>query len=202
VLEKKVKEQAGSNEAHLPQVIGYQVPAHLVPSELYSLSLAYFRKQEYEKTVTILAYLFKLPDDRRYQTAENYLIGGISWYHLKNYSIAEGNIALAKKGSLPSTTTHRQAMLWDAMTEKASGKEKIAQTKLLKFIGDYSVESAWINGSRNPARVEEVGHEGFHSGLHSEEKNVSGAVDHLKSPDAEEPKVETTEQKEADHEAP
>ena len=53
VLEKKVNTETGSPEARLPQTITYEVPNHLMPSELYPLALAYFRKQEYEKSVAI-----------------------------------------------------------------------------------------------------------------------------------------------------
>jgi tetratricopeptide (TPR) repeat protein len=156
VLEKKVTEETGSPVAHLPQTIVYEVPNHLMPSELYPLALAYFRKQDFEKSVAIFDHLFKIPEDRRYETAENYLMSAISWYHLKNYKLSRNDVAEALKRSHEAEDVHRKALLWDAMVEKAEGHATVAQAKLYHFIGQYphSEEGEWINGGRKPAEKE------------------------------------------------
>jgi len=158
ILEKKVKLQAGSEDAHLPQSILYQVPPHLTPAQLYTLALAYFRKQEFEKTVTLLNALFELPADPRYQTAENFLLSGISWYNLKNYELARKNVDASVGHSSVKEDVHRQAMLWAAIVEKAEGKNQLAQARLLRFIGDYphTAEARWVNGGRAPAKVNDT----------------------------------------------
>jgi tetratricopeptide (TPR) repeat protein len=153
VLEGKTKEQGGSGEAHLPQTLAYEIPPRLMPTQIYTLGLAYFRKQEFEKSAVIFEYLFKIPEEHRYETGENYLMSGISWYHLKNYVMARKQIKEANTRSKVYESVHRQALLWDAMIEKAEGKTTVAQNKLLQFIGQYphATESTWINGSRAPA---------------------------------------------------
>jgi tetratricopeptide (TPR) repeat protein len=182
LLEKKVKEQGGSGEARLPQTLGYEVPPHLMPSQLYTLALAYFRKQEFEKTVGLLDHLFKLPDDRHYETSENYLLSGISWYHLKNYTIARAQIHEANQRSKVYDTVHRQALIWDAMVEKSEGKNQVAQAKLLHFIGEYphAIESTWINGGRAPARADSSHESGFveRAATHHLDSKVKGVEVH------------------------
>jgi lipoprotein NlpI len=187
LLEKKVKEETGSAEARLPQTIAYEVPKHLMPSELYPLGLAYFRKQDFEKTVAIFDHLFKLPEERNYETAENYLMSGISWYHLKNYTLSRKHIQEALTRSHVNDNVHRQGMLWVVLVEKAEGKNAIAQTKLLNFIGQYphSEEGQWINGGRKPA-------------AHPEPKEVKSEAEEAKSEasEAKDEKENTSEKSE------
>ena len=198
VLEKKIKEQGGSGEARLPQTIAFEVPEHLTPAQLYTLALAYFRKQEFEKTASILDALFELPENRHYETGENYLMSAISWFHLKNYTIARTQIREANQRSHVYDTVHRQALLWEAMIEKAEGKSKVAQAKLLYFIGQYphAIESTWINSGRSPAS-REVTHE--ISGHHLN-PNVTGVEVHEKDV-MPEVKIQASVGKEEKHEA-
>ncbi|MBC7396156.1 MAG: hypothetical protein H7333_01835 [Bdellovibrionales bacterium] len=154
-LELKLKEDTGSNAARIPQGMTYEVPEHLTHQQLYTLGLGYFRKQEYEKSALIFTYLLNLQDDKVFERAENYLISGISWFHLKDYNRASKLVAEAQKHSLKANPIHREAILWQAMVEKALGKEKLAQSTLLSFVGQYphSEEGQMINGSRKPAHA-------------------------------------------------
>jgi tetratricopeptide (TPR) repeat protein len=153
------------------------VPEKLTPPELYNLSLAYFRKQEFEKAAVLLDHLLTLSEEPRYQRAENYLLSGISWYHLKNFVLARKQIGQAMKYSQKDLEVHRQAMLWDALVEKTQGHEKLAQTKLLNFIGAYphAEESGWINGGRKPARE---GREFFYHGEREVKEAKEGSETH------------------------
>ena len=198
MLEKHVKSQTGSKAARVPQSIGYEMPGHLTSSELYPLALAYFRKQEFVKSATILDHLLTLPDNRRYETAENYLMSGISWYHLKNYNLAHKQINEAKKHSIAKNVIHRQSVLWDALVEKAEGKARSAQLKLLHFIGEYphSEESSWINGGRSPAR-EDVGHEGHNLPMREVKEEAKTESDEAQAS----AKDSTSEPKEEQHES-
>ena len=74
------------------------------------------------------------------------------------------------------------------MIEKAEGHGKVAQAKLLHFIGQYphSSESDWINGGRAPARVE---------GTHETEEPKAGTKNLESSQSTE------SNQKEVEHEA-
>lgn len=155
-LEMKLKSETGSAEARIPQSLTYQVPEHLNHNQLYTLALGYFRKQEFEKSAVIFSFLLSLADDHSYERAENYLLNAISWAKLKDYQRASKLVAEAQKHSLKADPVHRQAILWQAMIEKSLGKEKLAQSTLLNFIGQYphSEEGQLINAARKPARSE------------------------------------------------
>ncbi len=155
-LEMKLKSETGSSEARIPQGLTYEVPEHLNHNQLYTLALGYFRKQEYEKSAVIFTYLIGLPDDHAFQRAENYLMNAISWFNLKDYLRASKLVAEAQKRSQKTNPVHRKAILWQAMVEKALGKEKLAQSTLLYFLGQYphSEETQMINGKRKPAQAD------------------------------------------------
>ena len=151
--EESVKEKTGSETAVVLDSIEYKVPAHVSGAGLHALALGYFRKQEYAKSVVLFDHLVNLKEDPQFKTAENYLMAGIAWYHLKNYKEAHNQVDQALKASSTTHSVHRSALMWDAMITKAEGNPKETQAKLLKFIELYphSEEAKWINTRRSPA---------------------------------------------------
>ncbi len=174
-LEKKLEEESGSPLGQLPQTISYEVPLHLTPMQLHSLALGYFRKQEFEKSGVLLQHLLHLKEDHQFERAENYLINGISWFHLKDYKLAETQIAEAERRSVPTDPIHRKSMIWRAVLQSTLGKTNDAQKTLLNFVGLYphSEESLMLNAaaSRAPARFEP--HEVFPKEMKADEHQAS-----------------------------
>ena len=151
--EETVREKTGSETAVVLESIEYKVPSRVSSTGLHALAVGYFRKQEYLKSVVLFNHLLSLKDDAQFQTAENHLMSGISWFHLKNYKEAHAQVDQALKTSKVEQAVHRSAFLWDAMIMKAEGKRVDTQAKLLKFIEIYphSQEATWINTRRAPA---------------------------------------------------
>lgn len=153
LVQGDVKTQTGSERAILLDSIDYELPERVSDSGLYALALGYFRRQEYEKTVVLFDHLLNLKEDQQFMKADNYLLNGIAWFHLKNYNEAHRQVDLASKNSDFANPIHRSAILWDALISKAEGNSTVSQAKLLKFLELYphSEESRMINIQRSPA---------------------------------------------------
>ncbi len=152
-IAERLKTEAGSSLARIPDGIEYEAPTEILPHQLQVLGIEYFRKHDYEKSAVIFHELFNLKGDVGYQKPENYLISAISWYKLKHFEKAADYLKLTQKNTAPGSQWHRQSLVWQAMLEKARGNQKASQQVLTQLLSYYpqSEEANWINHSRTPA---------------------------------------------------
>ncbi len=172
MVEERLRDDAGSELAVAQKNIEYQIPNNLSYNQLQVLALSLFKKKEFGPSALIFQHLLTLKEEARYRVPENYLLSGISWYHLKHFHLASKSFKEARENSHPADDSHRNAMVWLALVQKGLGKRLLAQDSLLKFLELYphSEEAAMINGGRKPAR--EI-HEPPVHGSHGHQSEVS-----------------------------
>ncbi len=152
-LEESLKNEAGSELGTALHSIKYEVPSHLAVHQLHALAVGHFRREDHEKAAMVLHHLLTLKDDSQFRKPENYLMSGISWFHLKNFNLAlrdfRESIRLSQKGE----AGHRKGMFWQALCYRSLGKKAQAEKTMLHFIELYpnSDEADWLNSKRRPA---------------------------------------------------
>ncbi|MBU6155150.1 MAG: hypothetical protein KGP28_12675 [Bdellovibrionales bacterium] len=153
MVEERLRDDAGSELALAQKNIEYQIPKNLSYNQLGVLALSHFKKKEYGPSALLFQHLLNLKEEPRYRIPENFLMSGISWYHLKHFNLAASAFKEAKANSNPADPAHRNSMVWLALVQKSLGKKVLAQDSLLKFLELYphSEEAAMINGGRSPA---------------------------------------------------
>ena len=153
MVSEKLRDDAGSEIAVAMKTLDFEIPRNLSYAQLHSLALGYFKKQEFEKSALILNHLFSLKEEGKFRVADNFLLSGISWFHLKNYHAAYRDVKEALASSHEADDTHRSAAVWAALIEERFGKKALSQASLLKFLEAYphSDEASMINGTRKPA---------------------------------------------------
>ncbi len=178
MVEERLRDDAGSELAVAQKNIEYQIPKNLSYNQLQVLALSLFKKKEYGPSALILQHLLTLKEEARYRVPENYLLSGISWYHLNHFHLAAQSFKEARDNSHPVDDSHRNAMVWLALVQKSLGKRVLVQDSLLKFLELYphSEEAAMINGGRRPAR--EIHEPSAHAIHEEEEKKVAHGSDH------------------------
>jgi hypothetical protein len=156
VVEEKLRDEAGSELATAMKTISYEIPKNLSYAQLQALGIGYFEKEEYEKSASILHHLLNLKDEARFRTPENFLLSGISWFHLNHFHLAKQEVKQALSLAPETSFAHRNAVLWTALVEKKLGKFSLSQGTILNFLEWYphSEEAALLNGNRKPAQVE------------------------------------------------
>lgn len=155
-LAQRLRAEAGSELARVFGSIDYRAPSHLLPHQLYTLGLAYFRKEEYEKSAIIFSQLVELKEDKSYQRSEVQLLTGISWYYLEHYRLAQKYMDQAFDRAPKESSLQRKVMVWKSMVLKARHLEQESQAMLTQLIArsPHSEEAQWINlGSRKPAQA-------------------------------------------------
>jgi len=154
-VEERLRDDAGSELATAKKNIEYEIPKNLSYNQLQVLALSFFNQKKYGPSALILNHLLSLKEETRYRIPENFLISGISWYHLKHFHLAGTAFKEARDATHPADESHRSAMVWLALVQKALGKRVLVQDSLLKILELYphSEEAAMINGGRRPARV-------------------------------------------------
>lgn len=163
-LEESLRNEAGSELATALNSIKYEVPSHLAVHQLHALAVGHFRREDHEKSAMVFHHLLSLKDDSQFRKAENYLMSGISWYHLKNFNLALRDFREAIRLSPRGETSHRKGMFWQALCYRSLGKKTHAERTMLHFIELYpkSEESDWLNGRRRPAGVSAIEPETHH----------------------------------------
>jgi TolA-binding protein len=151
-VSQRLAEEAGSDLARELKAIEYEPPANLLPHQLYSLAVGYFRKQEYEQAAVILSQLISSKEDSSYQKADTQLMCAIAWYKLKHFKMASQYISQVKLKSNADGAIHRSALVWEALIAKAEGHKQEADLLVTAIISRYphSEEATWVN-RRAPA---------------------------------------------------
>ena len=160
---KRLKAEAGSALARAMSEIHYKAPTNVLPYQLYSIGLAYFRKQQFEQAAVIFNQLLSLSEDASYRRSEIYLLNAICWFKLKHYQLANASLVEAKKMSNEHSPYFRKALLWQAMVAQALGERVKSQDILTMLIAMYphSEEAMSINrkSGRSIASEGEATHE-------------------------------------------
>jgi hypothetical protein len=157
-IEYKLDKQTGSLVGRDLASIAYRVPTNLVPGQLYTLGISYFKGREDEKAAVIFTFLTGLDDNDIFKTPKNFLLTGIAWYRLDNFATAERYFDRALKApeSPENLQTLAHARLWKALTATRMGKHTQSQFWLTELIdhSPLSQEATWVNprrGARVPA---------------------------------------------------
>jgi tetratricopeptide (TPR) repeat protein len=156
-VEDTLRDQAGSELATAMTVIKYEIPRNLSYAQLYALALGYFKAGDYEKSAFILNHLLTLKEEPKFRVPGNFLLSGISWFHLKNYHLAMREVEEAKNDSHPADPVYQSSLLWISMIQKKLDRVATSQETLLKYLELYphSEEALFLNEGRKPARVSE-----------------------------------------------
>jgi tetratricopeptide (TPR) repeat protein len=145
----KLSQETGSRTGRTIASIGYHIPQELLPSQLYSLGMSYFKLRDDEKAAVIFSFLTGMESDNSFKTPLNFLLAGISWYRLDNYQLANYYFDQVLRGPETQATRrmHGQAILWKALVAEKSGKYDKAQSWLRGVLDHdpHSLEARWIN---------------------------------------------------------
>jgi hypothetical protein len=172
-------EKTGSTVGRTLASIQYRAPTHLLPEQLYTLGVSYFKGNEDEKAAVILTLLTQMSKGTTYRTARNYVMSGVAWYRLHNYEMAglQWEQALRTEETPENLAFQAQARLWKAVLAKKTGRESQVQQWLEELVDHHphSPEVGWVNSThtteRTPASEEtksshEHGKEHEHSAHH------------------------------------
>ena len=153
-LEAKLSEETGTRVGRTLAGIEYRPPAHLLPEQLFTLGVGYFKAHEDEKAVVILSFLTSMDDDGAYKTPQNFLMTGVAWYRLDNVKLADEYFdkALGTPAEGENLQYHAQARLWRALAAQKINNHTLSQNWLRELVDHHpkSTEASWINGNKNP----------------------------------------------------
>lgn len=157
----QIADEAGSRVARTLASIEYKPPGNLLPNQLYTLGVTYFKAHEDEKAAVILSYLTNFEENTVFQTARNYLMTGVAWYRVDNFDMAQLNFekALKQPDTNENLQFQAQARMWQALVAKHFAKERETQYWLRDLVDHHphSEEAEWVNGKekREPATSHE-----------------------------------------------
>lgn len=166
---KKLATAAGSRAARSIASIRYQFPENLLPEGLLALGVSYFKVKDDEKAAVILHFLTELDDDKRFRTAANYLMAGISFYRLEHYKNASeyfGRVAKLTETDAETQKAKRQAVYWQALVAERTKNRGLAQKLILDSLEQdpLTKEARWVNpqgeASKTRMPASEESHEG------------------------------------------
>ncbi len=163
----ELSKETGARVGRTLSMIRYRPPQNLLPPQLYTLGVSYFKSREDEKAAVIFTFLTGLADNESYKTTRNYLMTGISWYRLDNFHLANEyfDLVLNAEAVLENLSFHAHARLWKSLVFERLGQRQLAQTWLKELVDHhpYAKETRWINPSadveRIPASVQDNTHE-------------------------------------------
>lgn len=156
-LETKLDRETGTKMGRALASISYKFPTHLLPPQLYTLAMSYFKAREDEKAAVILTFLLGMEDDDAFRTAKNFLLTGVSWYRLDNMAAAQDYFDRAMKSpDLDEYPTLKgQVRLWKALVASRVGKHAESQTWMREVLNlnPHSTEAKWVNQAREASRA-------------------------------------------------
>ncbi|MBI3535284.1 MAG: hypothetical protein HY072_07345 [Deltaproteobacteria bacterium] len=148
-LGSKLQEETGSLIGRTIEQIEYRPPKNLLPQQLYTLGVSYFKAHEDEKAAVIFTLLTGLKDNDAYQNPKDLIMTGISWYRLDHFKLADAYFEkiLQFKESPENLPYHAQARLWKALVAHRMKKPVKAQYWLLDLVDHHprAPETAWVN---------------------------------------------------------
>lgn len=162
-IEIKLSQETGSKVGRVLASIPYSVPTNLLPQQLFTLGMSYFKARDDEKAAVVFSFLTGLEDVATYKTPSNFMITGIAWYRLDNFELAEYYFEkILSQPEQPEILRYQaQARLWRALTSVRLGKHTKAQYWLRELV-DYhphSKEVKWVNNREVNRATASVGSE-------------------------------------------
>ncbi len=158
--ERKLSEETGSKSGRTLASLEYKAPTELLPMQLYTLGVSYFKAREDEKAAVLFTTLANLSDTDEYRSAKHLLATGVAWYRVENYSLADSyfNEVLKKPDQEDVSPYQARARLWKALVAKKLGKKIKVQYWLRDLVDyhPYAPETAWINSGE--VKVEKSHH--------------------------------------------
>lgn len=129
--------------------IQYKPPTHLMPDQLYTLGVSYFKAREDEKAAVILTFLTGFEDNTVFKSAKNFLMTGVAWYRLDNYKVADEFFEKAMRApdAQEQLQYQAQARLWKALASDKLGNKRRSQEWLRDLLDHHphSIEASWVN---------------------------------------------------------
>lgn len=148
-MQLRLSGETGAKVGRTLASIQYRPPTHLLPPQLFTLGVSYFKAGEDEKAAVIFTFLTNLDENEAYKTAKNLVMTGVAWYRLDHYELADHFFerALKTEGDPESLPYHAQARLWKALTAERTNKRLKAQYWLRELIDHHpqSAEATWVN---------------------------------------------------------
>jgi tetratricopeptide (TPR) repeat protein len=157
-----LKEKTGTPTGRSLASISYSPPSHLLPKQLYTLGVDYFKKQDFEKAAVIFSFLSDLKGSDEFKTAKNFVMTGVAWYKLNNYASATEffDRALEQKSSELNKEYLAKARLWKGIVADRLGQTSQSQKWLYDLIAKHphSAEASWINGKPKTPAIPKQAH--------------------------------------------
>jgi tetratricopeptide (TPR) repeat protein len=148
-IELRLSEETWAMAGRSMETILYQVPTHLLPQQLYTLAVSYFKNAEYEKSAKIMTLLTGMDDSDAFKSPKNYLMTGVLWYRLDNYLLADKYFdkVLQFSDAVENVPFKAQARLWRALVSERTDHHEKAQSWLLQLVDHHplSTEASWVN---------------------------------------------------------
>jgi len=150
LLANRLKQETGTEIGRVLASINYHPPTHLLPSQLGTLGLTYFRTEDYEKSAVIMTYITGLYNDHSFKNPKYYLVTALSWYYLNNYlgAIEYFNKAIESDSVAKNVDKFKsQAYLGLVLTYEKMKNKKDSQYWARELVARFprSDESKWIN---------------------------------------------------------
>lgn len=171
----KLNAETGTRVARTLASVSYQMPENLLPEQLHALGVGYFKSKDYEKAAVIFTFLTEMEGDSTYRTADNFLMTGVSWYHLENYKLSSVYFdrVLKEEATKENEQARVQAKVWHALSANRQKNFGLAQKWLKETLENHpqTQEARWINpqeGDRQPASR---GREKKAGAAHRDERN-------------------------------
>ncbi len=150
-ISMRLNEKTGALVGRTLASIDYRPPTHLLPNQLLTLAVSYFKAGESEKSAVIMTFLTGQEENDTYKTPKNYLLTGISWYRVDHFNLAQSYFdkILQEKPAKELLGYQAQARLWSALVSKRLGQASKSQEWLTKLLDHHphSMEAAWVNRS-------------------------------------------------------
>lgn len=145
----ELKKNTGTPIGRAIASIGYEIPKHLLPSQLYVLGMDYLDRHDDEKAAVIFHYLTNLEHNTEYKNTNAYLLAGTAWYRVENYKWAMESFDQAMKLASKDNDQRAKAQgtLWRALASQKMNQKDRAQAELKGLIEHHphSKEAKWIN---------------------------------------------------------
>jgi len=149
-LTVRLNKETGDKTGRTVATVDFTIPSNWSPEQIHVLALTYFAGGEFEKSAVLMKHLMDLPDVEALKNPKNYLVTGISMYHIDNFNAADQYLdeVLRIKESQDQLKYLAQARLWKALVASRLNK-KLKEQYWLRELLDYhpqSKEARWING--------------------------------------------------------
>ncbi len=148
-LGSKLIQMTGTPMGRILESIKYRPPTHLLPPQLYTLGVTYFKAREDEKAAVIFSLLTDLKENDAFKTPRDFLVTGIAWYRLDHMELADSYFEkiLQSKETPETLEFYAQARLWRALVAHQMKKQLKAQYWLLDLVDHHphAEETAWVN---------------------------------------------------------